>query len=261
MGPLDAAQSASQSQFDRQSRHYGGNHILADTSDLASTLPLLRPQPGQHLLDVATGAGHTALFFAKLGLHVTAADLSPRMLEQTRAAAAQAGLTLDTRQHTAEELPYPAAAFDFVTCRVAAHHFSCPASFVMESARVLKPGGHLLVIDGTVEDGHPAAEEWLHQVEKLRDPSHHRFLRPLQWTHLCGHAGLRVLHSRIQTRLQPDLEWYFSAAATPGDNRRQVLDLVARAPGDARQLFQLSTADNHTTWWWQILVLAAVKLD
>ncbi len=50
-------------------------------------------------------------------------------------------------------------AFDLVTCRVAAHHFSDVAAFVRETARVLKTGGWFLLIDGSIEDSQPVAEK------------------------------------------------------------------------------------------------------
>ena len=93
------------------------------------------------------------------------------MLERAKEAAASRGFKVQTRQHAAEQFPYPDASFDLVTCRVAAHHFSSPENFIRETARVLKAGGHLLLIDGTVPDDEPEAETWLHAVEKLRDPS------------------------------------------------------------------------------------------
>lgn len=261
MSGLDPAQQASRDQFDRQSAAYGKGHILSRTADLESALPHLGLQPGMRALDIATGGGHTAVFFATRGLHVTAADIAPGMLAQARALADGAGVTLETREHPAESLPYADGTFDLVTCRVAAHHFSCPATFCMETARVLKRGGKFLLIDGSVEDGQPVAEEWIHRLEKLRDPSHGRFITPLKWTHLCGHVGMRVIHSELQPMKQPDLEWYFSAANTPPENRNQVLEWIRTAPPSAKELFHLDTDDHgKITWWWQRLVLVAEKL-
>jgi ubiquinone/menaquinone biosynthesis C-methylase UbiE len=44
-------------------------------------------------------------------------------------------------------MPLDDASFDLVTCRIAPHHFDDVAAFVHEAARVLKPGGMLLVQD------------------------------------------------------------------------------------------------------------------
>lgn len=252
-------QEASRKQFDRQSAHYAQGHILKSTDDLASALPVLRAKAGETLLDVATGAGHTACYFAGLGLEVTACDISEKMLEQTRAQATERDLAIRTECHTAESLPYAARSFDIVTCRVAAHHFACPASFTMDVSRVLKPSGRFLLIDGTVEDGYPEAEAWAHQVEVLRDPSHQKFISPDEWTHLCGHVAMKVIHRKLQPLKQPDLEWYFETAATPPENREQVRELVCNSPPEARELFQVGTEDGKLVWWWQRLVLVAVK--
>lgn len=256
---LDPTQRASQEQFARQSQHYGKGHILQKVEDVAAVLPELSLPHHATVLDVATGGGHTGMFFARLGHQVTLSDLTPQMLENAARAAAEEGLKVETRLHPAESMPYADGTFDLVTCRIAPHHFTSPIDFVRETARVLKPGGRFLLIDGTVEDGQPEAEAWAHQVEKLRDPSHHRLLSPNTWRDFCVHAGLTVELSKVTSFLQPDLEWYFEVAATPDYNRRQVRELVQTAPESARQLFQISTEGGKITWWWQRLTLIAHK--
>jgi protein-L-isoaspartate O-methyltransferase len=137
---LDAVQQAAQEQFARQSRNYGRSHILADVSDVVAALEKIALPAQAAILDVATGAGHTGLHLASLGHDVICADLAAPMLDRVREAAAERGLTVETRQHAAEELPCADASFDLVTSRIAPHHFSSPDSFVRETARVLRPG-------------------------------------------------------------------------------------------------------------------------
>ena len=256
---LDPIQKASRDQFDRHSANYGKSHILANTADVASVLTEIEVLPGSRALDVATGGGHTAIYLAIRGFTVTASDISPAMLDSTKNLAAERGLSVETRLHEAENLPYPAASYDVVTCRVAAHHFSNRESFLAEVTRVLKPGGHFLLIDGTVPDGQPAAEEWIHQVEKLRDPSHGRFLSPGAWKQLCSRNQLHVLRCETTPFKQPDLNWYFDTAGTSVENRKRVLELIQAAPEPAKKVFRLGEEDGKIIWWWTRLSLLAQK--
>lgn len=256
---LDSTQRAAQAQFARQSANYGQSHILAQLDDVEAALPALPLPARARVLDVATGGGHTGLFFARLGHDVTLSDLTPAMLENAARAATDAGFSVTTRLHPAEALPYPDGTFDLVTCRIAPHHFTSPTAFVRETARVLRPGGCFLLIDGTVEDGQPEAEAWTHQVEKLRDPSHHRLLTPNEWRSLCETFGLEVKLMSVTPFKQPDLNWYFDVAATPEANRCAVRRLVETAPESARRLFQIGDDAGKIIWWWRRLTLVAAK--
>jgi ubiquinone/menaquinone biosynthesis C-methylase UbiE len=256
---FDTVQTASAAQFDRQSDRYGKTHILADTADVAECLSGLAPRGGRRALDVATGGGHTALRVARMGWRVTAGDVSSRMLENARKLLAEEGLPLETVLFAAEEIPFPDGTFDLVTVRVAPHHFSSPAKFVREAARVLSPGGHFMLIDGTVPDDDPVTEKWLHGVEKLRDPSHGRFLPRKEWEDHVRSSGLAILSSSLHPKKQPDLNWYFDTAATPTDNRIKVLDAVHEASPSVRSALRLADEDGRIVWWWPMLRLLARK--
>jgi len=256
---LDSRQAASAKQFERQSDRYGKSHILANTEDVEAALKGISVPVGGAALDIATGGGHTALWLARHGWKVTAGDIAPRMLKNAAQLCAEAGLSIETKLCPAEKLPFGAGAFELVTARVAPHHFSSPARFVGEVARVLKPGGCFLLIDGSVPDDDQPTEEWLHHVEKLRDPSHGRYLSRKTWEGLVRDAGLTVERSELQPYKQPDLQWYFETAATLPGNREQVMEAVGGAVKQVRAALQLRNERCKIVWWWPRLTLLAAK--
>jgi ubiquinone/menaquinone biosynthesis C-methylase UbiE len=260
MVDFDLTQAASAAQFDRQSDRYGKSHILADTCDVEAALSGMMRLPEGRALDVATGSGHTALALARMGWQVTAGDVSLKMLENARRLLADEGFALESQLFPAEAIPFADDCFDLVTVRVAPHHFSSPEKFVAEVARVLKPGGHFLLIDATVPDHDPETEEWLHQVEKWRDPSHGRFLSRAAWEELMHKNKLTILSSSIQEKKQPDLEWYFETAATTLENRENVLEAVRTIPSPVREALRLSEENGKIIWWWPIIHLIAQKI-
>jgi len=257
---LDEVQLASLEQFDERAGQYGKSHILADVSDVEKAVSELKLRPGTHALDVATGNGHTAIYLAEKGFQVTASDISTGMIEQAKKLAAEKNVKIEFRLHPAESLPYPDNAFGLITCRVAAHHFSSPESFIRESARVLKTYGYLVLIDGTVPDDHVEAHEWMDTLERLRDPSHVRFITPNVWRKWCVHYGLTVTKSQVESFKMPDVNWYFNVANTPPENRKKVLEMLAKAPGSVRELFKIGQEDGKIIWYWRRVTLVAGKI-
>jgi hypothetical protein len=111
-----------------------------------------------------------------------------------------------------------------------------------------------------VPDGDPETEAWLHEVEKLRDPSHGRFLSRSAWEDLISEANLKIVRSELQPLKQPDLNWYFETASTPPPNRQQVLELVRTASPNVRSALKLAEEDGKIVWWWPRLTLVARRL-
>lgn len=108
--------------------------------------------PGAHLLDIASGAGASALHLAeKSGCRVTGVDYGSRSVAGASAAADARGLSdrVTFRQADAEALPFDDGAFDAVLCECAFCLFPDKARAAREIARVLKPGGRFALSDLT----------------------------------------------------------------------------------------------------------------
>ena len=75
-------------------------------------------------------------------------------------------------------------------CRVAAHHFHDVRSAVAEMARVLAPGGRLLIIDSYTPADPPETDAILDRIERLRDASHVRDYLLEEWEAMLAEVGL-----------------------------------------------------------------------
>jgi ubiquinone/menaquinone biosynthesis C-methylase UbiE len=187
-------ETLSQQRFGRHAQNYVTSVPHAQGVDLDRLLELAQPQAGWAMLDVATGGGHTALKFAPYVAHVTASDITPAMLDAAEKHLTDRGVcNVDFRQVAAEAMPFDDASFDLVTCRIAPHHFDDAVRFVREAARVLKPGGTLLVQDHMMPEDAMAAR-YIESFEKLRDPSHNQAFTEVEWRAMFTEAGLRVNH-------------------------------------------------------------------
>jgi ubiquinone/menaquinone biosynthesis C-methylase UbiE len=116
------------------------------------TIALARIQPGDRVLEVGCGTGDVAIAAcAPAGPHgaVSGIDAGVEMIAVARAKAARAGVAVDFRVEPIEALTYPNATFDIVLSSLMMHHLpdDLKRQGLAEIARVLKPGGRLLIID------------------------------------------------------------------------------------------------------------------
>ena len=123
----------------------------------------LKLQPGEHVLDLGSGAGIDVFLAARrVGVdgRVIGVDMTPAMLQKARANAAQLGLAqVEFREGRLENLPVVDASIDAVTSNCVINLVPDKAAVFHEVARVLKPGGRLVISDIILDGALPAAIE------------------------------------------------------------------------------------------------------
>jgi ArsR family transcriptional regulator len=107
------------------------------------------PDRMQALLDIGTGTGRLLELAAPRAGRALGVDMSRDMLALARARLAERGLAdrATVRQADMYRLPFADAAFDAVALQMVLHYAEDPAAALAEAARVLRPGGLLLIAD------------------------------------------------------------------------------------------------------------------
>jgi ubiquinone/menaquinone biosynthesis C-methylase UbiE len=119
-----------------------------DIADRAADLALASSPRPSRVLDVGCGTGYLLRRLAgrvPQALELCGIDAAPAMIETARAMAADRRMNFATG--TAEELPYPEHTFDLVVSTTSFDHWADQRAGLAECARVLVPGGHLVLID------------------------------------------------------------------------------------------------------------------
>ncbi|MSQ89193.1 MAG: class I SAM-dependent methyltransferase [Betaproteobacteria bacterium] len=113
----------------------------------AFAVSIARIRPGERVLDVASGSGDLARAFAARGAQVWMSDINRPMLARGRDRLLDAGRMASVVQCDAERLPFGNANFDCVSVGFGLRNMTDKDAALAEMARVLKPGGRLLVLE------------------------------------------------------------------------------------------------------------------
>ena len=128
--------------------------ITETVSDIhRAVIERLDPQPGQRLLDLATGTGAVAELAAGTGAEVVGVDIAPGLIEQAKERAAERGLAIDYRVGDAEALELEDASFDLVASTCGVMFAPDHQAVARELARVTKQGGRIGLACWTPESG------------------------------------------------------------------------------------------------------------
>jgi len=139
---------------------------IADNAVEAAMLDVLGDRQFDSLLDLGTGTGRLLELLAPLYARAIGVDASADMLAVARANLDRAGLSqAQVRLGDIQHLPFARNSFDVVTIHQVLHYLDEPERAIAEAARVLRPGGRLLIVDFAP-----------HDLEFLRERHAHRRL-------------------------------------------------------------------------------------
>jgi ubiquinone/menaquinone biosynthesis C-methylase UbiE len=187
--------TAARIHYDRWAGAYSRSRLLPALQTKA--LAQLRPGAADRVLDVACGAGGLVVEVAGHVERAVGIDLSEGMLAIARSRLLGTGprrlTNIELHLGSSDALPFADGEFTALVCTTALHHFPEPQRSIDEMARVLAPGGRVVIGDAC-RDSLPA---------KLADPLYRRFeeghvglQRKRDVEAMLTRAGLRVTASR-----------------------------------------------------------------
>ena len=177
-----------------------------------------RIRPGERVLDVASGSGDLARAFAARGAEVWMSDINGPMLARGRDRMLDAGRMPPAVRCDAERLPFRDATFDCVSVGFGLRNMTHKGAALAEMARVLRPGGRLLVL------------EFSHVWKPLQKPYDLYSFHVLTWLgeRVAGDAAAyRYLAESI--RMHPDQPALAAMLERAGLERVEYFNLAAGA--------------------------------
>jgi SAM-dependent methyltransferase len=205
---------------------------VANAPDLLQALvELADAAADERWLDVACGPGAVARALAPHARAVHGVDATPAMLDVARREAHAHGLTnLTFSDGDATALAWEPGSWDGAVSRFALHHIPVPERVVHEMARVVAPGGRVVLAD-SVADPDLSAYAWSQEIERLRDPSHWASVSAAALRVWAAAAGL-TLEREVDVMLAIDFEDWLARGS--GHVNAALIDrALAAAPANA----------------------------
>jgi len=180
--------------------HPGGMALTQRTGEVTGL------RPGKTALDVSTGRGTQAIYYAQsFGVDVIGVDIAPEMLATARARTRQAGLGDRVRfeQGDSQELPFEDDRFDVVINECAVGIPDDSQKVLDEMVRVLRPGGSIAIHESTWKDAGMSQEDKDELAERYGTTP----LAHVEWIAMLEIAGAADVQSELEPWSRPEMFW------------------------------------------------------
>lgn len=219
-------------EFAHQTDVFSRAWALKQDAILGAVLGAVPADPEARWLEVACGAAMVGRALAPRVGSVHGVDLTPAMIERARKEAAAEGLgNAEFSLGDATRLEFEDGSFDGAVTRFSFHHIPAPQRALEEMARVVRPGGHVVVADHA-RDPDSEVAAWVEEIERLRDPSHWACLTPERLRAIADGAGLEPDQEQLIPFELEFEDWRDRSSGGPG--AAPLIDrLLAEAPPGA----------------------------
>jgi ubiquinone/menaquinone biosynthesis C-methylase UbiE/DNA-binding transcriptional ArsR family regulator len=191
-------------------------HVSEDTVETALR-EIVGDQPVDSLLDLGTGTGRLLQLFEGIYRHGMGIDASREMLAVARSNLEKSGISkASIRQGDIFNLPIENGGYDLVTIHQVLHYLEDPHLAIDEAARMLRPGGRLVIVDFAP-----------HGVDSLRAEHHHARLGfshqiMTEWLEKAGLDVVKIRDLAPQSGVEPLTVTIWLAR----DRRREIADPI-----------------------------------
>lgn len=173
--------------WDKHAASYDRQMDFAERRFFGDTRRWVCSQASGDVLEVAIGTALNLEHYPRDGVRLTGVEWSPAMLDLARQRANRLGWTADLRQGDAQALEFADASFDTVVCTFSLCAIPDDSKAVQEMARVLRPGGLLLLADHVAAAAWPVrALQWLIELVSMPVGGEHFRRRPLRLVEALG---------------------------------------------------------------------------
>jgi ubiquinone/menaquinone biosynthesis C-methylase UbiE len=231
-------------QFRRRPESYAMISTPSDQKFIAFLISVSGVSRTDRVLDLACGRGGATLAFGERCGHGVGVDVVEEPLARARTAAVERAISnVDFVLSEIERLAFQDGSFEGALCRFSFHHFTNPARVFAELARVVAPGGWMVIADMVASED-PAKADFHNQMERLCDPTHSRTLPLSEFERMFTLHGFRTV-MKVARDARLTLEDWIRFGGAPPENVARLRVMAQSALDDDRAGLKFMRDGDH----------------